>query len=644
MCGIAGIFDFKTHLASEQKERVLNAMAKSQSHRGPDMEDIWIDPQTNQCALLHLRLSILDLSQSGKQPMHSHQDRYVMSYNGEVYNFEDIKSELTSLGHSFRGTSDTEVLLSAIEQWGLETSLKKANGMFAFALYDKVTKTLTLARDRIGKKPLYYGVIDNVLYFASELKAFHDIPNFSKTLNRNAVNLFTRYNYIPAPYSVFEDVYKLSAGMFLNISSEADCNPDHQKSYWDLESHAQKAQRTPSPLSYKDALTRLDEHVTRAVSKRMMSDVPLGAFLSGGIDSSLVVAKMAALSNQPIETFTIGFKDEKYNEASHAKEIAHYLKTNHHEKIIDEKDLFTVIDKLPSIYCEPFSDSSQIPTYIVSGFAREHVTVALSGDGGDETFAGYTRYQWMNERLLKLAELPRPIRHIAKGALGLLSPNIWDSCGLNKITSVKGESLETLKNLLLCHDPKDFYQALQSHWKNPDQLVIGSRNPHDIYNHHFDFKEFTHNMMLYDSLQYLPDDIMVKVDRASMAHSLEARAPLLDYELIEWAWTLPASYKYHTKNGKRLLKDLLGQYLPKALYDRPKKGFSVPINEWLRGPLKEEVEDLLGYNTLKKQGLFNPALVEKYKNQHMSGHAKWGPHLWDLLMFQKWLKHWDIDA
>ena len=643
MCGIAGIIDFDTKLIPNQKEHILSKMADSISHRGPDMNGFWRDA-SNICDLAHLRLSILDLSETGKQPMTSKTGRYIISYNGEVYNFLEIKTELQALGHSFRGTSDTEIILASIEEWGIEETLIKANGMFAFALYDQEKRSVTFARDRLGKKPLYYGVIGGVLYFASELKAFKHVPLFSKTLNKNAVNLFTRYNYIPAPHTIFKDVYKLSSGCYLSFSDHNTCCPTYEKKYWDLASYAQKTASMPTNISYEEALKQADEKITRAVSKRMISDVSLGAFLSGGIDSSLVVAKMAALSDKPIETFTIGFKDKAYNEAEHAKEIATHLKTNHHEKIIDEKDLFNVIDLIPSLYCEPFSDSSQIPTYIVSGFAKEHVTVALSGDGGDETFAGYTRYEWMNERLLKIAKLPKEARYLVKFGLSLMPPKIWDKSGLASLTSVKGESLETLKNLLLCDQPKDFYQALQSHWKTPETLVLGSESATDIYDHDFDFASFTHSMMLYDSLQYLPDDILVKVDRASMAHSLEARAPLLDYELIEWAWNLPIEYKYQKGSGKRILKDLLGTYLPKNLYDRPKKGFSVPINEWLRGPLKEQVNDYLNPERLKSQAIFNPDLVEKYKTQHMSSQAKWGPHLWDLLIFQKWLEDWDLTA
>ncbi len=639
MCGIAGLFDFNHHLSFDQKEHYLTQMAQAQAHRGPDMQGLWFDQTHQNVALAHRRLSILDLSESGKQPMTSKSGRFVMTYNGEVYNFQILKNELLSLGHSFKGTSDTEILLSAFEQWGIEKTLEKANGMFALALYDKETKTLTLARDRIGKKPLYYGIIDGVLYFASELKALSSLPHFKKDLNKNSLNLFTRYNYIPAPYSIFNDVYKLSAGCVISLTQQNHAHPTHEKKYWDLKSIAQEKQLNPSPISYQDALKQLDEKITSAVEKRMMSDVPLGAFLSGGIDSSLVVAKMSQLSDKPIETFTIGFKDPQYNEANHAKEIAHYLGTNHHEKIIDEQDLFNVINSLPHIYCEPFSDSSQIPTLIVSGFAKEFVTVALSGDGGDESFAGYTRYQWMNERLSKIAKLPKPLRALLKTSLHAFPPALWDKIGLGRLTSVKGERLETLKNLLLCDHQKDFYQALQSHWKEPNRLVLGSQDPQDVYHHDFDFPDFTHSMMLYDSLQYLPDDIMVKVDRASMAHSLEARAPLLDYELIEWAWNMPASYKYHKKQGKRLLRDLLGSYLPSTLYDRPKKGFSVPINEWLRGSLKEEMCDLLSFDRLKTQNILDPHLVEHYKQQHLSGHSKWGPHLWDLLLFQKWLDH-----
>lgn len=646
LCGIVGMV--QNGLKAEEWERFLHAMTSTIVHRGPDDGGVWYDAYAG-VGLGHRRLSIVDLSPYGHQPMASESGRYYITYNGEVYNFLDLRQELESKGHYFRGHSDTEVILAAIEEWGLERAVKRFIGMFAFALWDRDKRALNLVRDRLGIKPLYYGWVGKAFVFSSELKALKIHPEFRGEVDRDSLALMLRHNYIPAPYSIYKGIYKLLPGTVLSLNITNSSIIPKPIPYWSAREVAEHGVASPFSGSKDEAVVHLDELLRESVKSRMIADVPLGAFLSGGIDSSTVVALMQIQSQRPVKTFTIGFYEQHYNEAKYAKAIAQYLGTEHTELYVTPEEAMAVIPSLPTLYDEPFSDSSQIPTFLVSKLARQYVTVSLSGDGGDEIFAGYNRYFWGRNIWQKIGWLPKGTRRVMANVLSYLSPQLWgtifQSLGtilpkkLNQINPV--DKLYKLAEILEVESPEAMYYGLISHWKKPTDIVIDSIEPPTILTERSqwaDLPEFIQRMMYLDLVTYLPDDILVKVDRASMGVSLEARVPLLDHRVVEFAWSTPLSMKIKNGQSKWLLRQVLYKYIPKELIERPKMGFGVPIDRWLRGPLKDWAEELLREDRLKQEGYFRPEPIRKLWQEHLSGQRNWQYYLWDILMFQAWLQ------
>ena len=654
MCGIAGIID----QSQGEFAPTLQKMVASIRYRGPDDCGIWAD-RSRGVGLGHARLSILDLSPDGHQPMASRGGRYILSYNGEVYNFAELRSELGRLGVTFRGHSDTEVLLAAFETWGIEKSLQRFVGMFAFALWDRECGLLSLGRDRLGIKPLYYGWVGQAFVFGSELKVFEQVPKFSRSVDRNSLAAFMRYAYVPEPWSIYEGVYKLPAGCLLSIpldqtstrtgfSPEPDnvnapCRPLR---YWSAKSIIETGVNHPFEGTEQEAVEQLDRMLREAIGLRMIADVPLGAFLSGGVDSSVVVSLMQAQSTKPVKTFTIGFREADYNEAIYAAAVAKHLGTEHTELYVTPAEAMAVIPRLPEMYDEPFADSSQIPTYLVSQLARRHVTVALSGDGGDELFAGYNRYFWGRRLWKQASRIPRFLRRgLARGILAI-SPEMFDQISqrlkpLMPVLPSFGDRLHKLAGILAMNDPEAMYLGLVSLWRDPIQIVKGAQEfLTTLTDHHRWAKvnEFTLHMMALDLVTYLPDDLLTKVDRASMSVSLEARVPLIDHRVVEFAWRIPLSMKIQREGeGKWLLRRVLDKYVPRALIDRPKMGFGVPIDHWLRGPLRDWAEELLDEQRLRREGFLHPAPIRRKWAEHLSGRRNWQYPIWNVLMFQAWL-------
>jgi len=615
--------------------------------RGPDSHGVWSD-QAHGLALGHRRLSILDLSPEGHQPMVSRNGRFIIVFNGEVYNFRDLRAELEAAGHAFRGHSDTEIMLAAFSQWGVHAATKRFNGMFAFAVWDRDEKLLHLGRDRLGEKPLYYGwMADGTLLFGSELKALKAHPSFQGEINRDAIAGLLKLNYIADPHSIYQGIYKLPPATLLTWDgSSARPKPEH---YWDLRAVAEASIQDPYRGSEQEAISELEALLKDAVGIRMVSDVPLGAFLSGGIDSSTIVALMQAQSSKPVRTFTIGFHEKNFNEAGFAKEVAQHLGTDHTELYISPRETLDVIPKLPAMYDEPFSDYSQIPTFLVCQMARQHVTVALSGDAGDELFSGYERYFVGRSLWNKISALPGWGRKATAGGLTLLSARTLNTLiePFKKLLPAKyhhvsvGDKLHKLAEVLRVSEPVDMYQNLVSHWKHPEQVVINGREPITALTDNSNWPrvpDFTHRMMHLDMETYLPGDILTKVDRASMGVSLEGRIPLLDPRVIEFAWRIPLSMKVKGGQGKWLLRQVLYKHVPQKLIDRPKMGFSVPIGEWLRGELRDWAEALLDESRLKREGCFHPAPIREKWHEHLEGSRNWQYYLWDVLMFQAWLE------
>ncbi len=649
MCGIAGFWGASQ--SCREPSVLLTRMADTLAHRGPDDEGVWWDERA-EVGLAHRRLSILDLSAEGHQPMVSASGRFVIVYNGEVYNFADIRRELA--GQFWRGHSDTEMILEAIERWGLERAVRRFIGMFAFALWDRESQCLHLVRDRIGIKPLYYGWCGKTFLFASELKAIRAHPDFQAAVDRDALALLMRHNYVPAPYCIYAGIRKLQPGTILTVSgANGDAVP---KTFWSARDVAEEGSRSPLTISENDATDKLQELLSDAVRLRMIADVPVGAFLSGGIDSSTVVALMQEQSNSRVHTFTIGFGESGFDESIYAREIARHLGTDHTEVRLTPEEAMAVIPQLPEIYDEPFSDSSQIPTFLVSRLARAHVTVSLSGDGGDELFAGYQRYPWTERLWHSVDRIPGAIRRACAGALTSLSPSAWDRC-MNACGALVpsrfrfaslGDKIHKFSALFSTDRPEVLYAYAVSHWT--DCLVLGACEPPTVLSDPMQAAEVTtllESMMYMDLTSYLPDDILTKVDRASMAVGLEARVPLLDHRVVEFAWRLPLHMKIRNGKSKWLLRQVLGRYVPLSLVDRPKMGFGVPLGEWLRGPLREWAEDLISEDRLHRDGYFDPRMVRSKWGEHLSGHRNWHYWLWDVLMFQAWLdrsggKSWPV--
>lgn len=645
MCGFAGFLSITNNSSREDSFAVLAQMGDVITHRGPDDSGVWLDLGAG-VGLVHRRLSILDLSPAGHQPMRSPCGRYTLVYNGEIYNHLDLRVSLEAEGGHFnwRGHSDTETLLAALRHWGVEGALRRVNGMFAFALWDGMEHTLYLARDRIGEKPLYYGSNGGVFLFGSELKSLVVHPRWHGEVDREALTLFMRYNYVPSPWSIYRGIAKLPPAHYVVIQG-AGAKISEPVCYWDLAALAGSGIAASGNSGDSQTLTdELDELLRDAVGRRMAADVPLGAFLSGGYDSTTVTALMQAQSNRPVKTFSIGFHEKGYNEAKHAKAVAEHLGTDHTELYVSSEEAMGVIPKLPSIYDEPFADSSQIPTYLVSQLARRHVTVSLSGDGGDELFAGYNRHIVGPAIWGKVARLPRGVRHWLGSGIGLLAMADVNRAVRYLPSQIRiphlVNKLEKLAGALKAADSGAFYKDLVSHWKDPATVVRNGTEPITFLDRMNDLSNFPglrERIMYMDMMTYLPDDILSKVDRASMAVSLEARVPLLDHRVVEFAWAVPTEYKYRDGQSKWLLRQVLYRYVPKTLMDRPKMGFGVPIEHWLRGPLRDWAEDLLNEARLQQEGYFNHVLIRQKWKEHLSGQRNWQNHLWCVLMFQAWL-------
>jgi len=647
MCGIAGFLDLNSRTSAENAEAVARRMADAVAYRGPDESDVWCDAGSG-IALGHRRLSIVDLSATGHQPMHSACGRYVISYNGEIYNAAALRPELEAAGVPFRGHSDTEVMLAGFAVWGVVPTLSRLAGMFAFALWDRGERCLYLVRDRLGIKPMYWFCRNGHLVFGSELKALHAHPEAHFEIDRDAVTSFLRFGYVPSPQSIYRDVQKLSPGHVLRVSAALPA-PEIE-TYWSLDHVVAQGRAAPFAGSDEDAASELERLLTDVVGEHMVSDVPLGALLSGGIDSSAVTALMQAQSNRPVRTFSIGFAEQSYNEADHAKAVAAHLGTDHHELYVTAADALAVVPRLPDFYDEPFADASQIPTCLVSALSRRHVTVALSGDGGDEVFAGYTRYLTALGLRQRLQNAPPALRQLSGKILGgIPAPALdWLSSMLPQKyrPSHAGDRLHKLA-LVLNESDDGYYRRLVSQWWQPECLVPGG---HERQGLAFDDRvkdrvpDLVDRMQYLDTRTYLPDDILTKVDRASMAVSLEARVPLLDHRVVEFAWRLPQRLKIRAGQGKWLLRQVLYRHVPQTLIDRPKAGFSVPIDEWLRGPLRDWAEELLRPEQLSADGLLDPGPIRQRWDDHLQRRANWHYPLWAVLMLQAWRERWRATA
>lgn len=648
MCGITG-FLTRGGLASGQMAANVQAMTERLSHRGPDDSGIWLDVDAG-IALGHRRLSIIDISAAGHQPMVSASGRYILSYNGEVYNHLEIRDDLTSRGITFRGESDTETLLAAVEAFGIEPMLEMSRGMFAFALWDKKDRVLTLARDRLGQKPLYYGWAGNSLLFASELKAMRSHPQWVGAMNRDILPAYLRLSYVPEPFTIYKDIHKLRPGHLLTVKAGSGGTISEQITpYWSAsEAATQGLQSELRNLSEAEATDQLEAILGEAVEQRMISDVPLGAFLSGGIDSSLIVALMQAASSRPVKTFTIGFEEADYDESPHATRVAQHLGTDHTELRLSPGDALEVIPDLPGMWDEPFADSSQIPTYFVSRMARQDVTVALSGDGGDELFGGYNRHVWGPAIWAKIRYFPLPLRRAAGRLIQAVSPATIDRAyGLLKTGSVSEQNHQSnvgfkahkFSHALMSDNPAQLYRNLRSIWQNPEALLTGSTLEPDLPELDLDKApgdSMAEKMMFCDLISYLPGDILTKVDRASMAVSLEARSPFLDHKVVEFSWCLPESFKIRSMGGKWIVRRLLEKYIPREITERPKAGFGLPIDSWLRTELKDWMLDHLSPERLASDGIFRPDKVQKIIDSHLSGKRDFQHQLWNFVMFQAW--------
>jgi asparagine synthase (glutamine-hydrolysing) len=672
MCGIAG---YLTNNVISYSEEVVTRMALAISHRGPDDAGVWVDENAG-IALGHRRLSILDLSVAGHQPMNSARDQFVLAFNGEIYNHLELRAELEKNSAPFRdwvGRSDTETLLAGFEAWGVEATLKKTLGMFAIALWNRKEKTLTLARDRFGEKPLYYGWVGSgsnaAFVFGSELKALRAYPSFANSISRAALALYMRFTYVPAPHSIYQNIFKLEPGCILSISGVMPPEPSEPLSppaihgglslrrWWALADVVKIGAQTQI-VDEVEAVHTLDQRLSDAVQLQSLSDVPLGAFLSGGVDSSAIVALMQKQSTRPVKTFTVGFEEAGFDESPHARAVAQHLGTDHTELFVTAAEAQSVIPLLPKIYDEPFADSSQIPTHLVCKAARNQVKVALSGDAGDELFGGYNRYFWGPRIWRRLAWLPYPARHLLGGLIQSVPMAGWDALSRpvnalipsNQGISRAGDKahklavrLDSVRNL------DDLYRSLVSEWQVPAQVVKGGESGHfeaifapksllDDPKPTQGAEQHQLRMMFKDSMTYLPDDILCKVDRAAMATSLETRVPFLDQRVAELAWQLPLHMKIRGNEGKWALRQVLYKYVPRELIDRPKAGFGVPVGEWLRGPLRDWAESLLAENRLQAEGYFYPSPIRSKWAEHLSGRSDHTSSLWTVLMFQAWLE------
>lgn len=638
MCGIAGFIDWRSGAAPEDLSATARAMARAISHRGPDDEGVWVDAATG-IGLGHRRLSIVDLSAEGHQPMVSHSGRFVAVFNGEIYNYEELRQELDSRGapRSWRGGSDTEVLLAACEVWGVEGAIQRSNGMFAIAIWDSRERQLVLARDRMGEKPLYYGWQGRALLFGSELKSLRVHPQFENRMEARALPLFVRFGYVPAPLSIYSGISKLPPGCLLRVPLRADAGSVRPEPYWQI-----PIPEAEHPMDAGSAAEQLEHLLRDAVRIRMHSDVPLGAFLSGGVDSSTIVALMQLQSARPVRTYSIGFRESGYDEAAEAGSVARALATEHTQLYVTADDALKVVPMLPDIYDEPFADSSQIPTYLLSKLTRRSVTVALSGDGGDELFGGYVRYIQARSIMRVYELLPAWSRRGCARALAFAA-----RAGSDRLTGLLGsarthitrERLDKLSEVIALSGYRELYGRLVSQWADPRSVVAAPIETPTLLDDDAiagRIDSAASWMMYVDQLTYLPDDILVKVDRASMAVALEARVPFLDHRVVEFAASLPLKLKLANGVGKWLLRQVLYKYVDRRMVERPKQGFGVPIADWLRGPLREWAEELLGEPALSRCGLFNTGVIRDAWTQHLAGGRNFQHPLWVILMFQAW--------
>ena len=650
MCGFVGYLG-GIGLGEGDCYSQLKRMTDTIAHRGPNSAGYWRDLDQS-IWLGHRRLSIVDLSAAGSQPMVSANERYVIVFNGEIYNHKTLRGEMVAAGCSglWRGHSDTETLLAGFDNWGIRGTVERAVGMFAFAVWDRETATLTLGRDRMGEKPVYYGWQGSgaarTFLFGSELKALRAHAAFENRIDRGALCLQLRHNCVPAPHSIYQSVYKLLPGSLLHVSLNKPVPAVSQ--YWRVGQAAEAGVAHPFTASDEEAVNALETLLKDAVRQQMEADVPLGAFLSGGVDSSLIVALMQSQSSRPVKTFTIGFREDAYNEAEHALQVAKAIGTDHTELYVSGADAIGVVDSLPALYDEPFSDSSQIPTFLMARLAKQHVTVALSGDGGDELFCGYDRYQSAACTWERVAKLPRPLRSILGRSLRAVPQEMWNlleiagryiAPGTASTTSLNYKAGK-VANVFLDNSLAGIYRNMVSHWNDPAAVVIGGSEAATLFTSAslMEHLEARQQLMLLDAQTYLSDDVLVKVDRAAMGASLETRAPLLDHRVVEFAWSLPQNLKVRNHQTKWALRQVLYRHVPRELIDRPKMGFGVPIGDWLRGPLRDWAEALLNPSRLRREGYFVPEAVRRKWEEHVSGKQNWQYHLWDILMFQAWLE------
>jgi asparagine synthase (glutamine-hydrolysing) len=636
MCGIAGFIAG----ADIDLYGVIDAMTSSLKHRGPDSRGVWVDAE-KRIALGHTRLSILDLSETGSQPMVSASGRYIIAFNGEIYNHLAIRKSLDQTATQWNGTSDTETLLEAIERWGVENTIELCVGMFAIALWDCQEERLTLIRDRMGEKPLYYSHIGGHIVFASELVAFRQCPLINCSVDRSSLALYLQYSSVPEPYSIYKDVCKLESGQAITFSLKT--NQSSKLQYWSTCSIANVADSAASPDNDEAATNQLENHLLAAVRGQMHADVPLGAFLSGGIDSSLIVALMQAQSAQKVKTFTIGFEDKAYDESPFAREIAQHLGTEHHEVVISEKQLLDIVPLIPKIYSEPFSESSQIPTFLVSQTARKHVTVALSGDAGDELFCGYSRYQWANNTWRYMSHLPSGVRAALYHTANKIPFAVWRMllCPLRvagRKTNYPDKLMKGIQ-LLRWRSRQELYaKGFMSHNSDALEWVAGSTAYSTFLDVHKSTSDsYFDEMQLCDLMTYLPNNNLAKMDRAAMFNGLETRVPFLDHRVVQYALGLPLRYRYRDGTGKWILRQVLYRYVPKEMIERPKMGFAVPLAAWTRGPLRAWCEALLDESRLRNDGFFDAQIIRRKWAEHLSGRRNWQGQLWNIIIFNAWL-------